>query len=266
MKKYRAYILIFVIFILFLIFGRYLSSHNYYEQNLEYKYLKPFTNGYILGTDSLGRSIYQRLLKATATSFVIAIIVSIISSSIGLIYGSISAFFKYDYLMTKIITIINSIPHTIYLVLILMFFKTNIFSIIIALSVTEWISYALLIRANTKKIMKSEYIVSSYIMGANFKYILKKHLIKNNLKIILTKISLDIPSIIFAESFLSFVGLGVKIPNTSLGSLVFDGMKEFYFSPYPFIFPTIMIFLISIYFHLLSKKIGGLNLEQNIGN
>lgn len=259
-KNNKLLFLLFILFSIILIISisePFISKYSYYEQFMDNKYLK-ITDGikfkHYLGTDFLGRDFFARISQGIRISIFISIIVTVISSVLGIIYGSFSAYKgkMYDLVMFRIVEIIMSIPSLIYIIIFVMIFGNSIMAIIISLVFTRWIYYSMIVRAEVLKLKKSEYIIASKSMGGNFFWILRKHIIPNCISVIIVKTAIDIPSIIFNEAFLSFVGLGIPFPKASLGNLVFDGFKEINNRLSLFIIPVFVLIVISLFFNLLS--------------
>lgn len=248
------------IFLFIAIFGQLIAKHTYYEQFLEYRYLslsEGFKHGFYLGTDSLGRDLFARVSQGIRISMFLAIVVSFICIIIGTIYGAISAYIggKVDIIMVRIIEIILSIPSMIYIILLMVVMGNSLKTIIIALSITRWLGYALLVRGEVLKLKENEYILASRSLGGNFWWIIKKHLIPNTISVIIVRLTMDIPLIIFSEAFLSFIGLGVPIPQASLGNLVADGFKEIHTHLYLFLIPSLAISLITLSFNIIGDSL-----------
>lgn len=260
-NKLALTFLIILIFLLFLgIFGKFLTPFTYYEQNTSDRFLGPIqgiAKIHFFGTDSLGRDMFARVTQGIWVSMELAIIVATLCVIFGSIYGAISAYFGgvVDMIMVRAIEIVLSIPSMIYIILLMVVLGNSVKTIIIALSATRWLGYALLVRGEVLKLKENEYVMASTSLGANFWWIIKKHLIPNTLSIIIVKLTMDIPSIIFSEAFLSFIGLGVPIPQASLGNLVSDGFKEINSHVYLFLIPAITISLITLSFNVIGDAL-----------
>lgn len=242
------------------VFGQTISKYPYYEQNTSLRFLKPLAGmktGHYLGTDSLGRDLFARISQGIRVSMELAIIVASICVIIGTIYGAIAAYFGgiVDMIMIRFIEVIISIPSMIYIILLMVIMGNSVKTIIIALSLTRWLGYALLVRGEVLKLKENEYVMASSALGANFWWIIVKHLIPNTLSVIIVKLTMDIPSIIFSEAFLSFIGLGVPIPQASLGNLVSEGFKEINSYMFLFLIPAVTISLITLSFNIIGDAL-----------
>ncbi len=223
---------------------------------------------HILGTDEQCRDYFIRVIYGTRVSLVVGLFASIIVLIIGLIYGSISGYLggKVDLIMMRIVDIIYALPDMLIIILlsvvlnevlvfpsgtILAELGTNMISIFIVFGLLYWVSMARLIRGQILSIKENEYILAARSIGAKPGRIIKKHIIPNCLSVIIISVALQIPSAIFTESYLSFIGLGVKAPMPSLGSLANAARGGIMTYPYKLVFPAIMICLIVLSLNLL---------------
>jgi oligopeptide transport system permease protein len=234
------------------IIGPMISPHAFDTQ--DYSNLKklPFGNHYF-GTDDLGRDLFVRLWKGGRVSLAIGLIGTIIEVVIGAIYGGVAGYFGglVDDILMRIGEIIISVPYLIVVILLLIVLPKGVGTLILALCLTGWVGPARLIRGQIMQLKESEYVLAAHALGASSTRIIAKHLIPNTIGIIIVYVSLDIPSFIFAEAFLSFLGLGVQPPDTSWGALVFAGQGELMNNPHMLIFPAVAISLTMLAFNLL---------------
>ncbi len=260
-NKLAMSFLIFLGFVVLIaIFGQSLTKYSYFEQITSDRFLDPIQgikSGHILGTDSLGRDLFARISQGIRISIILAVIVASICVVIGSIYGAIAAYFGgiVDVIMVRFIEVLISIPSMIYIILLMVIMGNSVKTIIIALSLTRWLGYALLIRGEVLKLKENEYVMASSALGSNFWWIIRKHLIPNTLSVMIVQLTMDIPSIIFSEAFLSFIGLGVPIPQASLGNLVADGFREINTHLYLFLIPALTISLITLSFNILGDAL-----------
>jgi len=209
---------------------------------------------YILGTDSLGRDLLSRVLYGTRVSLFIAFVAALLNLTIGVTYGLISGWLggRVDNVMQRILEILSGVPNLVIVILMLLVLDPGIWSIIIALALTEWISMARVIRAQTLKLKNQEYVLAAQTLGQSSLSIAFKHIMPNLLGIIIIQVMFSIPSAIFFEAFLSFIGIGIPAPNASLGTLINDGYKTFRFLPHLMWYPAGIMSVIMISFNLLA--------------
>ncbi|GGF15432.1 peptide ABC transporter permease [Halobacillus andaensis] len=206
------------------------------------------------GTDGLGRDLWTRAWEGTRISLYIAFLAAAIDMIIGVAYGGISAYYggRVDNYMQRFIEILVGIPNLVIVILMILILDPGILSITIALTITGWISMARIVRGQILKLKNQEFVLASRTLGAQDGRILRKHLIPNVLGLIIINTMFTIPSAIFFEAFLSFIGLGLPTPLASLGTLVEDGFQSLQIYPHILLFPAVIISLIMIAFNLLA--------------
>ena len=237
---------------------------------LEQKYIE---NGgtrfpHIFGTDEMCRDYFIRVVYGTRVSFFIGLFAAIIVLIIGMLYGSISGYLggKVDLIMMRIVDIIYSLPDMLMIILLSVVLQetlqfpsgtflarlgTSMVSLFIVFGLLYWVGMARLIRGQILSIKENEYILAARSIGAKPGRIIRKHILPNCLSVIIISTALQIPSAIFTESFLSFVGIGVKAPMPSLGSLANAAREGLQSYPYKLVFPAVMICLIVLSLNLL---------------
>ena len=263
----------------------YFYPYTYTKQDVSAKYLEPFEYSkkemarinrgekvfpHIMGTDNLGRDYAIRVIYGTRISLLVGFISALIVVCIGIIYGSISGYFggKVDLVMMRIVDIIYSLPDVLIVILLSVAIKDIIgqskndlvlrlgpgmISIFIVFGLLYWVSMARQVRGQVLSIKEQEYVLAARATGASAAHIIRKHMIPNCISVIIITAAMQIPSAIFTESFLSFVGMGVSMPMPSLGSLASDARSGLISHPYMLLFPAMAIFLIVLSFNLLGN-------------
>lgn len=206
------------------------------------------------GTDEIGRDIFTRLWLGGRVSIVIGIAGALISTIVGGIYGAVSAYFggRVDTVMMRIVEILASIPYLLLVIILrLVLDSDGLGTLILAMTITGWVGLARLVRGQILSLKEQDFILAAEALGVSNKDIILKHLLPNTLNVILVSISFDIPGYIFSEAFLSYLGLGVRPPNTSWGAMASMAQQKFLFYPYQLFFPGLMIALTMLAFTLL---------------
>jgi oligopeptide transport system permease protein len=209
---------------------------------------------FALGTDSLGRDLLSRILVGTRVSLFVALMATLFDLTIGIVYGIVSGWNggMVDNIMQRVIEIISSVPNLVVVILMLLVFKPGLLSIIIAIAFTGWVTMARLIRAQTLQLRDQEFILAAKTLGESPVKIALKHLIPNLSSTIIIQTMFTIPTAIFFEAFLSYIGIGIPAPTASLGTLLSDGQKNFRFLPYQMVYPAIVISILMLAFNLLA--------------
>ncbi|WP_050614322.1 oligopeptide ABC transporter permease [Bacillus testis] len=209
------------------------------------------------GTDALGRDLFTRLWKGSQVSLYIAFLAAAIDMVVGVSYGAISGYFggRLDTIMQRITEVLMGIPNLVVVILMILVFEPGIISITLAMSITGWVSMARVVRAQVLKFKEQEYVLAARTLGSSNAKIIFKHLLPNLTGIILINTMFTIPSAIFFEAFLSFIGLGLQAPLASLGTLIDEGFKSLMMYPHMLIFPAIAISLIMVCFNLVADGI-----------
>ena len=284
-KMAMACLWLLIIITLIAIFVPQFYPYSYTQQDVSGKHMAPFEYSkkeqqriargeevfpHIMGTDNLGRDYCIRVIYGTRISLMVGFISALIVVVIGIIYGAISGYFggKVDMIMMRIVDIIYSLPDMLMVVLLSVAIKdvigmsksqlimklgAGMISIFIVFGLLYWVGMARQVRGQVLSIKEQEYVLAAQASGASAAHIIRKHMIPNCISVIIITAAMQIPSAIFTESFLSFVGMGVSMPMPSLGSLASDARSGLVSYPYLLLFPAASIFLIVLSFNLLGN-------------
>lgn len=234
------------------IIGPMVSPYNYADQNIQQINMGPSASHWF-GTDILGRDIFVRVLYGARISLSIGIVVSLINLCIGVVYGGIAGLSggKVDRIMMNVVEVLYGVPGIIYIILLMVVFKPGLTNIFIAMGISTWLGMARVVRGQILSIKEQEFVLAARTMGVDSKHILLRHLLPNTIGIIVVNITLSIPGAIFAEAFLSYIGLGVSAPMASWGVLAKDGVSLIHEYPYQLFFPAGAISLTMLAFNYL---------------
>lgn len=228
------------------------SGYSYKETNYDIIYQTP-SMAHLFGTDQFGRDLWIRTWMGTRISLLIAFVAALLDLTVGVAYGAVSALTggRVDAVMQRIIEVLVGIPHLIIVILLMMVMPAGIWTIVVALSITGWVNMARLVRGSILKLKNQEFVLAARVLGTSTSGIIWKHLIPNTVGVIVINAMFTIPSAIFTEAFLSFIGIGMQEPKASLGVLINNGYQVLRNFPHVLIFPAIVIVLIMVCFSIL---------------
>lgn len=247
-----ASLVLLCLLIIMSIIGPNLRGYDYVTMNLRLKN-KPADSAYWFGTDAMGRDLFSRVWVGARASVLIAIVATAIKLVFGTFYGAVMAHYGgwVDDIMMRIIEIINSVPSLLVTILIMMVLGNNLFALLVALSITSWCSTARQTRGMIKQLRETEFIFAAEVLGSSSLRIIFRHYVPNMLSILILDASTAIPSFIFTEAGLSFLGIGLQSPEISLGVLIAQGQKVMDFYPNQLFYPALVLCLIVLSFNLL---------------
>lgn len=212
-----------------------------------------WNKSYLLGTDSLGRDVLTRLMYGTRVSLTVAFVAAAVNMVIGILFGGIAGYAggTVDAVMMRIVDIISTIPLTLYVILIMVLIGSGMQSIIIALGTVYWVDMARVVRAQVLSLKEQEFVLAARTIGSSTKTILFNHLIPNSMGSILVTVTMLIPSAIFMEAFLGYLGIGLQPPLASLGTMCNDATENLRSCPYQLFIPALVICVIMFAFNFV---------------
>lgn len=264
-RKNKIAILSAVLIVVICLIGAFapvLAPYPFDEQYLDQVLVAPSV-AHWLGTDSLGRDMLARLIYGARVSMAVGVITAVISLVIGTIYGAISGWFGgyVDSAMMRIVDILDSVPSLVLLILVKLMFDASHFisnpelksltGMLFALSVVSWVSLARVVRGQVLQVRQLAYVEAARSMGASGLRIVAQHILPNIVGPVIVLLTFQIPSNILAESFMSFLGLGLQPPYASWGVLANDGWRSLESFPHLMISPGVAIFVAMLAFNLL---------------
>ena len=236
------------------IFAPLLSPYAYDQIDWGYIQEGPnWENGHIFGTDGNGRDLFIRVLYGARVSLAVGLLATTVSLIIGVTYGAVAGYFggKIDNIMMRFVDVLYSLPFMFFVIMLMVVFGRNIFLIFVALGAVEWLTMARIVRGQTLSLRRREFIEAAHATGvSNFKIIFR-HVIPNVLGPVIVYMTLTIPQVILTESFLSFLGLGVQSPMTSLGNMVGYGRDYIQSAPWIMLAPSAAIVLTTLSISIL---------------
>ena len=253
-KNKLAIVGLFCLFLLIVmaIIGPYLNSYKYYETHLELKNLSP-SRQFWFGSDDLGRDIFTRVWYGARISLFIGTVAALIDLVAGVLWGGVAALLggKVDEIMMRTADILYAVPALLVIIVLMVVIGSGLVPIIIALTMTGWINMARIVRGQILQLKEQEYIHAAIALGSGFRRILFKHLIPNAMGPIIIMVTMTIPTAIFIEAFLSFLGLGIQAPIASWGTMTSDGLPALKYYPWRLFFPAFFISLTMFSFNIL---------------
>ncbi|MGR3973175.1 MAG: ABC transporter permease [Candidatus Rhabdochlamydia sp.] len=249
-------LILLLILLIMAIIGPFFSKYTYYETHLPLKN-RPPSWMFWFGSDELGRDIFTRVWWGARISLFVGLMAASIDLFIGVVYGSIAGRKrgKIDECMMRIADIIYSIPYLLVVILLTVVLEPGFYTIIIALSITGWIPMARITRSQILYLQELDYAQAAIALGASNWRLLFRHLLPNAMGPIITTMTFTIPSAIFAEAFLSFLGLGVQAPIASWGTMASDGLSALRYYPWRLFFPAFFISLTMLCFNIIGDGV-----------
>jgi oligopeptide transport system permease protein len=233
--------------------GPHLTGYTYDEINKNDVWLGPLQNGHLIGTDSLGRDLMARLLMGLRVSLAIGLVATLVSLVIGVAWGAVAGFVggRLDELMMRVVDVLYSLPFIFFVILLMVTFGSNIILIFVAIGAVEWLTMSRIVRGQTLTLKHKEFVEAARAAGLGQGGIIARHIVPNLLGPVVVYVTLTIPAVILAESFLSFLGLGVQPPMASLGTLIANGAQDMELAPWLLIFPSVVMVVTLMSFNFI---------------
>ncbi|MES2895603.1 MAG: ABC transporter permease subunit [Pseudomonadota bacterium] len=246
-------VVVLLLLVLIAVIGPAFVPFSYDQINKNDVWAPPLTAGHLLGADSLGRDLLARLLMGLRVSLAIGLVATMVSLVIGIIWGAVAGFIggPLDELMMRVVDILYSLPFIFFVILLMVTFGSNIILIFVAIGAVEWLTMSRIVRGQTLGLKHKEFVEAARAAGLTQGAIIAKHIVPNLLGPVVVYVTLTIPAVILAESFLSFLGLGVQPPMASLGTLIAGGAQDMELAPWLLIFPSLTMVLTLMSFNFI---------------
>ncbi|MGI9236874.1 MAG: ABC transporter permease [Woeseiaceae bacterium] len=238
----------------FALVGPWLSPNDYLTTNFDLPLLPPtWTASHWFGTDDLGRDLFVRTMLGIRMTLAVAIVASVVSLLIGVAYGAVAGFVggRVDAVMMRFVDTLYALPFIFFVILLMVTFERNFLLIFVAIGAVNWLDMARIVRGQTISLREREFVQAARLTGVSTVQIIVRHIAPNLIGIVVVYVTLTIPQAILVESFLSFLGLGVQEPQTSLGALVNAGVKQMEGASWALLIPAGLLAAILMCFNFL---------------
>ena len=234
--------------------GPLLSQHGYLDTNFDRILRAPGVTGLqLFGTDDLGRDLFVRTMRATQVTLLVAVVASIVSLVIGVFYGAVAGFVggRVDAVMMRLVDTLYALPFIFFVILLMVVFERNFLLIFVAIGAINWLDMARIVRGQTLSLREREFVDAARLTGVSTPRIILRHIAPNLIGVVVVYVTLTIPQAILVESFLSFLGLGIQEPQSSLGALVDAGVNQMEGAAWMLLIPASLLALILLCFNFL---------------
>ncbi len=207
----------------------------------------------LFGTDDLGRDLFVRTMQGIRITLLVAMVASVVSLVIGVAYGAFAGYVggRVDAVMMRIVDTLYALPFIFFVILLMVAFERNFLMIFIAIGAINWLDMARIVRGQTLSLKEREFVAAARLTGVGTAAILYRHIAPNLIGVVVVYLTLTIPQAILVESFLSFLGLGIQEPQTSLGALVDAGVNQLEPAPWMLLIPAVLLAAILMSFNFL---------------
>jgi len=238
--------------------GPLLSPHSYLQTDFENILAAPsFADFHLFGTDDLGRDLFVRTLLGVQVTILVALVASAVSLVIGVLYGAIAGFAggRVDAVMMRFVDTLYALPFIFFVILLMVAFERNFFLIFVAIGAVNWLDMARIVRGQTLSLREREFVQAAQLTVVSFSRIILRHIAPNLVGVVIVYVTLTIPQAILVESFLSFLGLGIQEPQTSLGALVDAGVNQMEGASWVLLVPASLLALVLLSFNFLGDAL-----------
>ena len=234
--------------------GPLLSPHDYLQTDFDNLLQRPtISEAHFFGTDDLGRDSFVRTMLGVQVTMLVAIVASVVSLLIGVTYGAIAGYVggRVDAVMMRFVDTLYALPFVFFVILLMVAFERNFFLIFVAIGAINWLDMARIVRGQTLSLREREFVEAARLTGASTARIIFRHIAPNLIGVVVVYVTLTIPQAILVESFLSFLGLGIQEPQTSLGALVDAGVNQMEGASFMLLIPAALLAVILLCFNFL---------------
>ena len=244
--------------VLVAVIGPMLSPHDYLQTDFGNILQAPSLAGaHLFGTDDLGRDLFVRTLLGVQVTIIVALVASAVSLVIGVLYGAVAGFAggRVDAIMMRFVDTLYALPFIFFVILLMVAFERNFFLIFVAIGAVNWLDMARIVRGQTLSLREREFVQAAQLTGVSFARIILRHIAPNLIGVVVVYVTLTIPQAILVESFLSFLGLGIQEPQTSLGALIDAGVNQMEGAAWVLLIPATLLALILLCFNFVGDAL-----------
>jgi oligopeptide transport system permease protein len=244
--------------VLVAVIGPLVSPHDYLQTDFDNILQSPSLAGaHLFGTDDLGRDLFVRALLGMQVTIIVALVASAVSLVIGVLYGAVAGFAggRVDAVMMRFVDTLYALPFIFFVILLMVAFERNFFLIFVAIGAVNWLDMARIVRGQTLSLREREFVQAAQLTGVSFSKIILRHIAPNLIGVVVVYLTLTIPQAILVESFLSFLGLGIQEPQTSLGALVDAGVNQMEGASWMLLIPATLLALILLCFNFIGDAL-----------